>query len=261
MHQVRRPVFGLRSFLSVLAIVALSVLSAPTSAQTYCNGGFETFTAGTQAITGGNRAAPGSGSASCPGGFGWSVTNGFNQTLGWGDSTAVITTGLSTSFGYNGSTYSLMSITAASKNGGNFLAVEDPSGTASISQTVSGLIVNQTYTVAFEQAGGIWNGGTGPSTDFWKVSFGGTTQNSPTVTAPLATGFSGWSSVQMQFVATAASMVLAFTASSNPVGQPPFALLDGISVTQQVPEPVSSALFLSGLAGLAALRRLARKRT
>ena len=66
--------------------------------------------------------------------------------------------------------------------------------------------------------------------------------------------------MQLQFLATASSMVLAFTATQSPLGQPPFARLDGVSITQQVPEPVSSALFLSSLAGLAGLRRLTRKR-
>ena len=258
MHQVRHPAFGLRGLLATLAIAAAALFAAPASAQpSYCNGGFETFTAG----SGNNRIAPGTGATTCANnGFGWSVvTNGFNSQLGWGDSTAVITPALSPAYNYNGSNYTLKPITT-SNNGGNFLAVENPSGTATISQSIGGLIVNQTYTVAFEQAAAVWTGANATTTDFWNVTFGGTTKVSPTVSLPTSQNFSGWTSVQLQFLATASSMVLAFTATQSPLGQPPFALLDGVSITQQVPEPVSSALFLSSLAGLAGLRRLTRKR-
>ena len=84
------------------------------------------------------------------------------------------------------------------------------------------------------------------------------------MTTPIASyatqGFTGWLSATYYFIPTAASEMLSFTAGGTPTsGAPPFALLTNISVTT-VPEPGSLAVIVSGIIGLAALRRRPRAR-
>ena len=240
-------------------------LAGGAQAQTLLNGGFETFTAG----TGGNRAIAGAGSTM----QGWSMVN---PTLGY--ASVITTTQANSASGYldNGQTIPLWNpnnggttTIAASGDGGNFVAFENVGNTCGcyIYQTVTGLTVNARYTVSFMQAGAAWAGGTAlATTDFWTVGWGKTTdayssytvQNSATINTP-AKGFSGWVTQQLVFVATATQMVLTFMANGSPTGQPPFSLLDGVSVTA-VPEPASALLVWSGIAGLVALRRSRKRR-
>gem|GEM_PF-769809 len=178
----------------------------------------------------------------------------------------------------------------ASQNGGNFLAV-DPSyqNTTTLSgatiaasawTTMSNLVTGATYVVKFQAASAQqatysldstpnpsigWTvaeyTGTGTAPACTPPNTGGTLcQAAPTI-ALTNHGFSGWAQQQVTFVAAATQMTLAFIASSNVgSGQPPFALLDGVTVTQQVPEPASAALLLAGLGGLLGLRRRASKK-
>ena len=67
-------------------------------------------------------------------------------------------------------------------------------------------------------------------------------------------GFSGWMTETFDYVATSSTEVLSFLASGSPAGQPPFALLANVSMTQ-VPEPATWALMLTGLAALAGIVR------
>ena len=61
---------------------------------------------------------------------------------------------------------------------------------------------------------------------------------------------SGWSLEAFDFIATAASEVLSFLAVGSPAANlPPFALLDGVSLTA-VPEPSALAMMLAGFGGL-----------
>lgn len=252
-------------FAAVLAAASLLATATAPQAQTLLNGGFETFTAG----TGGDRGISSSGSIT----QGWSMTN---PTAGY--AAIISTTQANSAGGYldNGQTIPLWNpnnggttTIAASPNTGNFVAFENVNNTCAcyIFQTVTGLTAGLSYTVGFVQAGASWAGGTAAATtEFWTVGWGKTTdayaaytfQNSTTVNTP-AKGFSGWASQQLVFVATAGSMVLSFMANGGPTGQPPFALLDGVTVTQSVPEPASAVLVSSAIAGLLALRR-SRKR-
>ncbi len=73
--------------------------------------------------------------------------------------------------------------------------------------------------------------------------------------------FSGWSLQTFDFTATATSEMLSLLAVGSPAANlPPFALLDGVSLTA-VPEPSTWAMMLAGFGGLgfAAYRR--RRRT
>jgi len=66
-------------------------------------------------------------------------------------------------------------------------------------------------------------------------------------------GFTGWMTGSMTFTATSASELLEFVSLGAPSGQPPVALLDGVSLTGltgAAPEPGTWATMGLGFAGL-----------
>ena len=146
---------------------------------------------------------------------------------------------------------------ATSPDGGNFILADgDPSYRDAFSQTISGLIIGNKYTVNFYQAAGQQAGFTGPTTEQWEVSFGAETQLSDMFSLPQA-GVGPWQAQSMTFTAQAQSQVLSFLASGTPGGAPPISLLDGISLTAAVPEASTWAMLIAGfgLVGAAARRR------
>lgn len=149
---------------------------------------------------------------------------------------------------------------ATSPDGGNFvLADGDPNYSDAFSQTINGLTIGRTYDVSFYEAAGQQYGFTGPTTEQWVVTFGGSTQLSTLFSLPEG-GNAPWQAKTLSFKATATSQILSFLASGTPNGAPPISLLDGVSVTAAgVPEPASWALLIGGfgLVGIAARRRRA----
>lgn len=159
--------------------------------------------------------------------------------------------------------FSLYAYPGASPDGGNyFLGDGDPNFSAALSQTVTGLLVNHFYQVAFYQAAGEENcladDGTGcppPSghiTGQWNVTFGSTTLSSTTMTTPVNTSnpgsiLTGWNRQTLTFQATSASQLLSFLAVGTPNGAPPLVFLDGISITEVTPEPATWVLLALGL--------------
>ena len=72
-------------------------------------------------------------------------------------------------------------------------------------------------------------------------------------------GFSGWIGQTLTFTADSSSDLLSFVANGGPSSSlPPFALLDGVSVTP-VPEPTTWALTLIGVGMLGAGLRMRRR--
>lgn len=168
----------------------------------------------------------------------------------------------------------------ASPEGGNFLGI-DPSyqnnlngGGWSIAQALTGLIVGATYNITFNMGAGQQTGFTGPTTDTWLVGLGagtnintvagtGNSASSQTISPGANGSFGGWAAAQVSLIATAANEVLWFFAESTALqAQPPFLLLDGITMSQQttVPEPSTYGVLLVGLLALLGVRRVYRNK-
>lgn len=162
--------------------------------------------------------------------------------------------------GYNSGTGLDHGHVTASPAGGNFIA-EDGSTSfdAPLSQTVAGLTPGATYALSFYQAGAEQGPGGTATTEQWQVSLGGEVQDSAVMDSP-ADSWSPWESQTLTFTATAASEVLTFLALGTPNGAPPVALLDGVSLNQ-VPEPASWALLVTGLAATIGAASLLRRKS
>jgi len=144
-----------------------------------------------------------------------------------------------------------------SGNGGNFVAADNDYQQGPISQRVSNLVVGNAYLLNFLWAGAQQTDYSGATQEQWTVTFGNSTQKTANITVP-ARGFSGWLPVTMYFVANATQETLSFLATGTPGGQPPFSLLDGVSLVA-APEPATLALMMAGLVGLGAVGALRRR--
>lgn len=148
----------------------------------------------------------------------------------------------------------LQSSITASPDGGSFIAAdasyENGSQYTIATQPITGLMVGMTYNVTFSMGAGQQTGFSGPSADWWVVGLGstagtGASQTTNPISLPNG-GFSGWFGQEMTFLATATSEVLWFFGQSTAnSGQPPFVLLDGVSMS--LPEPPSSALLMAAV--------------
>ena len=153
----------------------------------------------------------------------------------------------------------------APPSGGNVVGADgDPDWAGSISQTVGGLNVGDTYSLSFNWAGAQQQGFTGATTEKWQVSFGSSTQSTPIVNTP-SQNFAGWQSSSLTFTPTTASQVLKFLAVGTQGGQPPWLLLNGVQLTDTtvaaVPEvsPLTMSAVLVGLGLAGGLRARLRK--
>jgi hypothetical protein len=148
-----------------------------------------------------------------------------------------------------------------SPDGGYFLAI-DPvyHNNGPLTQTISGLTKGFKYLLTFNFAGAQQRKYLGATTEGWKVTFGTTTQSTPTL-LNASKGFTGWKTASMSFTADAATQDLKFLATGGPTASlPPFALLDGVSLTGAgVPEPASWALMILGFGGVGAMVRGRRR--
>jgi len=224
-----------------LSAMSLSSVAAGARAAFIQNGDFNTYTGTAPGELGYNVDATG-----------WTYT-GFNllYTPGSAD-----TTGAPNHFGdstklwgpANGSANGL----TTSPVGGNFAALDADSqvpgavgpGPSSISQVLSGLTPGQDYTVSFYYAGAQQDGADPVSgvpydeatSTSLQVNWGMTFRSTPILNNE-GKGFTGWKQASFTFTAARADETLKFLATGGPIGQPPMALLDGVTVTPaSVPE-------------------------
>ena len=239
--------------LLLLATPAFAIPVRPPSpvANLVTNGGFETtLTTGAAEI--GVRHPSQQATGWTTSGYNFVFTPGTADTIGAaGEYDNVLLWGPN-----NGSANALP---ASSPDGGNFIGADGAFGVGAIQQTITGLIVGQTATLTFTWAGAQQYSYDGATTERFDVSLGDETHSTETVSLA-SHGFSGWRSVTMTFTPTSTTEVLSFLAAGTPSGQPPFSLLDGVSLTQNaVPEPASLTLLGAGLAFGAAASRKKRK--
>ncbi len=153
-----------------------------------------------------------------------------------------------------------------SPDGGNFLAVDPAYRGAGggksnpVTQTITGLTPGDEYAVTFYYAGAEQSGFSKATTEGWTVGFGADPTQSTPMLSTASMGFTGWDKETFDFKATGTSDVLSFVADSTSAASlPPFALLDGVSVTS-VPEPATWAMMLTGFFGVGGLLRARGKR-
>jgi PEP-CTERM motif len=149
----------------------------------------------------------------------------------------------------------------SSPDGGNyFIADGDQTYSQPLQQTVAGLAVGGTYNLSFYQAAAQQDSPsfTSLTTEQWQVSLGSQTLTS-TLMHNASENYVPWMSQTLTFTATAASEVLSFMAVGTPAGQPPFVLLDGVSITK-TPEPATIALIGVSLVALGVAGKLRKIR-
>ncbi|MGH8113632.1 MAG: hypothetical protein ACREPS_01060 [Rhodanobacteraceae bacterium] len=150
----------------------------------------------------------------------------------------------------------------AGAGSGSFVGLDgisSPIPNAGISQMINGLVAGAKYTVTFYWGNTQLLNRSGPTTEYLTVSLG--SQSFDTSVNSIGThGWSGWAPVSFTFTADSASELLGFLSIGTPDSLPPFAVLTGISMYQDVPEPSDLATFGGGLLGLGLLIVFARRR-
>lgn len=145
---------------------------------------------------------------------------------------------------------------ATSPAGGNFVAADSNFQTGTISQQINGLVIGANYSLSFYQAAAQQTGFNGATNDKFQVTLGAQTKLSD-VMNNASHDFTPWAQQTLIFTATATSELLSFLAQSTSSGAPPFALLDGVSLTQ-TPEPATVWMLGGALLALSAGVRKAR---
>jgi hypothetical protein len=147
---------------------------------------------------------------------------------------------------------------ANAPGGGNVVAIDGGSQyRSSISQTVTGLKVGDSYSLAFTQGAAQQEGETGATTEQWQVTFGTRTDTS-TLMNNASEGVVGWNAQSMFFIATATSETLTFLALGTPSNEPPVVLLADVALND-IPEPADVVLLAACVLGLITLRRRAKQ--
>ncbi|WP_309605279.1 PEPxxWA-CTERM sorting domain-containing protein [Phenylobacterium sp.] len=142
-------------------------------------------------------------------------------------------------------------------DGGAFVVLDgDTSANGPLQQMINGLKIGKVYTLSFDWAVAQYKSRVGATTEKLKVDFGADTFTTAIVSNP-SKDAQGWFTVTHRFTATSTSQLLSFLSIGTPLGLPPAALLDGVSLTT-VPEPTSWAMMILGFFGLGAVLRRRR---
>lgn len=145
-----------------------------------------------------------------------------------------------------------------SPDGGNFLAMDGVYEPSTISQVLTGLTVGLNTQISFWYAGAEQSNRTGVNSEGFTVSLGNQSQNTAMLQND-SQGFTGWYYSTLNFTATSTSETLSFLAKGTPSGEPPFSLLDGVTVTQIAPTPEPSSFMLLGTGVLSAAGFIRRR--
>jgi hypothetical protein len=256
---------------AVAAVVVAFGASGRARANLVTNASFESYTGGFGTPAAPSQLADSGSGAGYTTLTGWTIGPGSSGTLafliasGAGDTTGSHDVRFNDTFTLWGPSNSATSdpqrqpgnpaLTASSPDGGNYVALDGAATYrgAGLSQTLTGLSAGRVYQVSFFWAAAQQHGFDGPTTESVQVTFGSSSQT--TAVYNLAShAFSGWMFQSFNFTASAASQTLNFLAIATPDGQPPFALLDGVTVVQQVPEPGTMSLLVTGLLGVGVAR-------
>lgn len=229
---------------AVATFAAASAHAAPVNL--VVNGGFESTTNGIGQIDAITKAT------------GW-TSAGYNFVFAGATATSTGANGTYGNVALWGPGNGVANGLTASPLGGNFLAADGAYQTEPVQQMINNLVVGQKYDLSFYWGGAQQSGYNGAQTEQWQVSLGNQTFSTP-IYQNTSHGFSGWMAQTFTYTATSSSEMLSFLARGTPTGVPPFSLLDGVSLTAQVPEPSSVALMLAGLGLLAFSPRLRRRR-
>jgi len=240
----RSIVFALPLALCALAFGAGGV----SAANLVQNGGFETST-NTQSTL----LSPGDTSVT-----GW-TSNGtyvlYCTPTATCDDPTVVLNGFDLAGPANGNNNGLTS----SPQGGAYMAFDsDPAFHGTFTQTIAGLTVGGTYTLSFYMGGAQEINAGGPTTTSITATLGNETFTTPVIDTP-SQGFSPWNLYSTTFTYSGGGDVLSFLATGGPGGEPPYALLDGVSLTTTTggtPEPSTWLMILAGFAGLGLAARL-----
>jgi len=238
--------------LALTAMAFATVAATASAAEFVSNGGFESTLLPISAEFGGDFPAQQV--------TNW-TTDGYNFVFQAGEADTVGGIG---SFGnlklWGPGTGVANGLPASSPQGGNYIAADPQFITDSIDQVINGLTIGAKYNLTFYWAAAQQFGFDGDTTAGWNVSLGGETHTTGAV-ANTNHGFVPWTLANFSFTATAATETLSFLAIGGPSGsQPPFALLDGVSLTNVgVPEPATWGLMILGFGAVGAAVR--RRRT
>ena len=126
-----------------------------------------------------------------------------------------------------------------------------------ITQTVTGFTVGLQYELSFYWAAAQQKGYVPATTEQWQVTLGNEMHSTPIVSNP-SQGFTGWFQQKLVYTATSTSEVLSFLAAGTPSGQPPFSLLDGVSITA-VAEPASWMTLVAAVLAVIGVAHLKRR--
>lgn len=230
-----------------MAFASLSALAAPAT-NLVINGDFEQTTRGAGQLGYNTNAT------------GWATT-GYNFLFAAGSAD---TTGAVGSYGplsLWGRNNGGVDVVGDSPTGGNFIGADGGFQVGAIEQTINGLVAGQQYNVSFDWAGAQQSNRFGATTEQWAVSLGNQTRSTAIVNNANR-GFTGWMTETFTFTAGSSSEVLSFLAHGTPSGEPPFALLDGVSLTEvaNVPEPGTVWNMMIGACGLIAVTLFRRRR-
>jgi len=194
---------------------------------------------------------------------GWNVSSCLSNCDGSNTNnvfTFLAPTNVATNGVYNanqGGTIHFWSTPGASPVGGNAVTSDAATEVGLLYQTVSGLKIGDTYTLSFYQATMQATNQAEAFSAAWEVGFGDSAPQYSTTMSNPGGASTGWMEDTMTFTADAAQEALGFFALTSGGDEPPFLLLDGVSLTDTtaVPEPATYGLVIVGLAGILFARR------